>query len=340
MFPTAATAERGQAGESARRNQVFWFCAAVVWLMPLMVVDLTTYLVLSVAGLAMGMLLFLTASGLTVIFGLMDVLNLAHGAFFAWGAYAGFSVLGLLDGRGLVENAGMGQSVLDVLLALLAALAMGGLLGWVLERLIVRRVYGDHLKQILITMGASMVLAELIRVVWGPNQEAIPVPMTFQGSYDVLDVVVNKFRVVAIVAGCAVYAGIMAVMMKTKLGIIIRAGVENREVVQTLGYNINRIFTGVFMAGAALAAMGGSMWGMFREQITPAMGDENLIFALIVVIIGGMGSVTGSFLGACMVGLAFNYVAFLMPKLALGVNILIMAVILLIRPFGLLGREL
>jgi branched-chain amino acid transport system permease protein len=129
------------------------------------------------------------------------------------------------------------------------------------------------------------------------------------------------------------------VLKKTKLGIIVRAGVENREVVQAMGYDIHRIFTGVFAAGAALAAVGGAMWSMFKEQIHPAMGEENLIFALIVVIIGGLGSVTGSFLGAIMVGLAFNYVAFLMPKLALGVNIMIMAIILLIRPTGLFGRD-
>lgn len=321
------------------KKWALWTAGCGIWLLPLAAMDLTTYLVLTVAGVAMGMLLFLTAAGLTVIFGLMDVLNLAHGAFFAWGAYAGFTVLEALNRVGWVETGSLGQGALSVLVALAVALVVGGVLGWVLERLVIRQVYGDHLKQILITMGASMVLAEIIKVLWGPNDEVVLVPLAFTGSYDLMDVVINKFRVAAIVVGLAVYAGVMAVMLKTKLGIIIRAGVENREVVQALGYNINRIFTGVFMAGAALAAMGGTMWGIFREQISPAMGDENLIFALIVVVIGGMGSVTGSFLGACMVGLAFNYVAFLMPKLALGVNILIMAIILLIRPWGLLGRE-
>jgi branched-chain amino acid transport system permease protein len=143
----------------------------------------------------------------------------------------------------------------------------------------------------------------------------------------------------AIIIGLGVYIVIQLVLKKTKLGIIVRAGVENREVVQSMGYNIHRIFTGVFAAGAALAAVGGAMWSIFKEQIHPAMGEENLIFALIIVIIGGMGSVTGSFLGAIMVGLAFNYVAFLVPKLALGVNIIIMAVILLIRPTGLFGQD-
>ncbi|BEQ14703.1 branched-chain amino acid ABC transporter permease [Desulfoferula mesophila] len=321
------------------RQTAFWTVAGGIWLLPLLWIDPTTYLVLTVAGIAMGMLLFLTAVGLTIIFGLMDVLNLAHGAFFAWGAYVGFTVLGGLNSLGWVETGTLGQSVLSVLISLGVALVVGGLWGLVLERLIIKKIYGDHLKQILITVGAAMIMAEIIKVLWGPNQEVMPVPAAFVGSYDIADVVINKFRVAAIAVGAVVYAGVMAVLLKTKLGIIIRAGVENREVVQTLGYNINRIFTGVFAAGAALAAVGGSMWGIFREEINPAMGEENLIFALIVVIIGGLGSVTGSFLSAMMVGLAFNYVAFLMPKLSLGVNILIMAIILLIRPWGLLGKE-
>ncbi|RJR17754.1 MAG: branched-chain amino acid ABC transporter permease [Desulfobacteraceae bacterium] len=291
------------------------------------------------AGVTMGVLLFLTASGLTVIFGLMDVLNLCHGAFFTWGAYAGFTLLNYLARMGWVESAAMGQSLADLALVLLLALLVGALLGLILEKVIIRRTYGNHLKQILITMGASLVMAEIVRIFWGPNDEAVLVPAALQGTWDLYDILMNKFRGVAIVVGLAIFTGIQLVLRKTKLGIIVRAGVENKEIVQVMGYNIQRIFSGVFAAGAALAAMGGVMFAVFNGRIYPAMGDENLIFALIVVIIGGMGSVTGSFLGAVMVGLAFNYVAFLVPKLALGVNILIMAVILLIRPKGLMGRD-
>jgi len=319
------------------KQWVFRGTAAAIWLLPLIWIDPTTYLVLTIAGLTMGMLLFLTASGLTLIFGLMDVLNMAHGGFFAWGAYLGFTVLNSLNKRGWVETGTLGQSIASVLAALAAALVVGLALGIFLEKVIIRRVYGNHLKQILITMGASLVMAEVIKIFWGPNDEVVLVPLAFQGSFDLWDVVVNKFRAAAIIVGVGVYAAIQIVMQKTKLGIIVRAGVENREIVQVMGYNINRIFTGVFAAGAALAAAGGTMWSIFKGQIHPAMGQENLIFALIVVIIGGLGSVSGSFVGAIMVGLAFNYVAFLVPKLALGVNILIMAVILLIRPKGLMG---
>ncbi len=316
-----------------------WMVGIGVWFVPLIWIDPFTYIVLTVAGLSMGMLLFLTASGFTLIFGLMDVLNLAHGAFFVWGAYMGFSTLRVLNSLGWVETGTVGQSIVSLLLVLAVALVVGGIIGLILERMIIRGVYGSHLKQILITMGAALVMAEIIRIVWGPNDEATLVPAAFSGSWDIFDVVVNKFRATAIIVGVIVFVAIQLVLKRTKLGIIVRAGVENREMVQAMGYNIQRVFTGVFCAGAALAAMGGAMWSIFKQQIHPAMGDENLLFSLIIVIIGGMGSVSGSFLGAIMVGLAFNYVAFLVPKLALGVNIMLMAIILLIRPTGLFGQD-
>ncbi len=316
-----------------------WILGVGIWFLPLLWTDLTTYLVLTVAGITMGMLLFLTASGFTIILGLMDVINLAHGAFFAWGAYTGFTALTLLNKYGWVETGSLGQSVGSILICLVLALAIGWVLGVILEWLLIRRTYGSHLKQILITMGAALVMAEIITIFWGPNDEVVQTPAAFTGSIDVFDVIVEKFRLLAILVGGAVFIAMNWVLHKTKLGIIVRGGVENGEVVQTLGHNIRRIFTYVFAAGAALAAMGGTMWSIYTQEIRPDMGEENLIFALIVVVIGGMGSVTGCFLASLMVGLAFNYVAFSAPTLALGVNIMIMAVILLLRPSGLMGRD-
>jgi branched-chain amino acid transport system permease protein len=338
---TAKAATVGPEGMSRFQvgKLVGWIVGIGVWLLPLIWIDTTTYLVLTVAGFTMGMLLFLTASGLTLIFGLMDVLNLAHGAFFAWGAYACFSVLGMLNALGWVETGTVSQSICSLLIVVAVAAVVGAILGLILERIIIRGVYGDHLKQILITMGAALILAEIIRIVWGPNDEVTLVPAAFVGSWDFFDVVVNKFRATSIIIGVGVFTAMQLVLKKTKLGIIVRGGVENREMVEAMGHNVQWIFTGVFCAGAALAAIGGAMWSIFKEQIYPGMGDQNLIFALIIVIIGGMGSVTGSFLGAIMVGLAFNYVAFLVPKLSLGVNILLMAIILLIKPTGLFGQD-
>ena len=311
-----------------------------IWLLPLIWIDPTTYIVLTIAGLAFGMLLFMVASGMTIIFGLMDVLNMAHGALFALGAYTGgYWLLNLLETLGWVEYGTAGQSIVSFLLALLAGALAGAVLGFIVERVIIRGVYGDHLKQIMITMGVLYVMTEVTKIIWGATPEQVLIPATFQGSYDVFDIIITKFRVVAIIVGVVLFATIQLVLLKTKIGLIVRAGVENREAVQAAGYNINRIFTGVFTAGAALAGVGGTMWCIFQEEVYPEIGLENIIFAMIVVIIGGLGSVTGSFLGAIIVGLSFNYVSFLLPKVALGVNILIMAIILLIRPWGLFGKE-
>jgi branched-chain amino acid transport system permease protein len=307
-------------------------------LAPLLSIEPRTYLTLSVAGLAMGMLIFLVASGLTLIFGLMDVLNFAHGALFSWGAFVGFSIAVSLDRRFHWATSGsVGANLLILLLALTATVLVTAALGLLLERVIVRPVYGQHLFQILITLGATIVLEELIRIVWGPNDQVMPVPLTLQGSWDVADVVVLRFPVVAIGLGLLVYAGMRLVLNRTRVGLIVRAGVENGEMVQVMGHNLSRYFTGVFAAGSALAGVGGLMWAMFSQSVRPAMGGEQLVFAFIVVIIGGLGSVTGSLVGALLVGLSYNYVAFLLPKAAIGVNMALMVLILLLRPTGLFG---
>jgi branched-chain amino acid transport system permease protein len=307
-------------------------------LSPLALIEPRTYLTLTVAGLAMGMLIFLVAAGLSLIFGLMDVLNFAHGAVFSWGAYAGFTAAVLLNQRwGWAASPSVLLNALLVLVAIAAAVVVTVVLGILLERVVVRPVYGQHLFQILITLGATIVLEELIRIAWGPNDQVMPVPATLMGSWDVADVIVLRFPVAAIALGVIVYAGAMLVLKRTRVGLIVRAGVENGEMVQVMGHNIHRYFTGVFAAGSALAGVGGLMWAMFSQSVRPSMGGEQLIFAFIVVIIGGLGSVTGSLVGAILVGLSYNYVAFLVPKAAIGVTMALMVVILLIRPTGLYG---
>jgi branched-chain amino acid transport system permease protein len=312
--------------------------AALLLLLPLLAIEPRAWLTLTVAGLAMGMLIFLVASGLTLIFGLMDVLNFAHGALFSWGAYAGFSVAVLADGRwGWAESPSVLANTALLLVAVLAAVAVAFLLGVAVERVIVRPVYGQHLFQILITLGATIVLEELIRIAWGPNDQVMPVPLTFRGSWDVADIVVLRFPVIAIGLGVLVYTGLWWLLNRTRVGLIVRAGVENNEMVQVMGHDIHRYFTAVFAAGSALAGVGGLMWGMFSQSIRPSMGGEQLIFAFIVVIIGGLGSVTGSLVGALLVGLSYNYVAYLVPKAAIGVTIGLMVLVLLVRPTGLYG---
>jgi branched-chain amino acid transport system permease protein len=307
-------------------------------LLPLALIEPRTYLTLTLAGLAMGMLIFLVASGLTLIFGLMDVLNFAHGALFSWGAYVGATAAVLLDRRlGWALAPSVTANLLLLVLALAAAALATLCLGVIVERIVVRPVYGQHLFQILITLGATIVLEEAIRILWGPNDQVVTVPLTLQGSWDVADVVVLRFPVLAIVLGLLVYLGLLGVLNRTRVGLIVRAGVENGEMVQVMGHNLRRYFTGVFAAGSALAGLGGLMWAVFSQSVRPGMGGEQLIFAFIVVIIGGLGSVTGSLLGALLVGLSYNYVAFLVPKAAIGVTMALMVLILLLRPTGLLG---
>ena len=307
--------------------------AIVLFLLPLIGIPGKTYITLTIAGLAMGMLLFLVASGVSIILGLMDVLNFAHGALFAWGAYVGFTVFGYL--MKWVEADSVLQNFAAFSLAIVAAMVVVALVGIVLERVIVRRVYGSHLFQILITFGATIVLVELIRVFWGPNDEVMTVPLTFSRNWDIMDIIINRYRVICIVVGIVVYGVIQLILKKTKLGTIVRAGVEDRDMVQAMGHNIYLLFTGVFAVGAGLAALGGLAMSIFSLQVYPDMGGSFLLFAFIVVIIGGLGSITGSLVGALIVGLTYNYVAYLVPWAAAGANIIIMIIILLVRPRGL-----
>ncbi len=320
---------------SWRRWLPVWIVVAI-FLSPLLLISLKTYITLTVSGLAMGMLLFLVSSGFSLIFGFLSVLNLAHGALFAWGAYIGFSAFSLINKwTGWGGSNSIFSNLLIFLLALVAAGIGVAILGIITERLVIRPVYGSHLFQIFITVGAMIVMEELVRIVWGPNDEVMPVPISFIGSWDIFDVVVSKYPLIAIVIGLILYFIIFTILRKTKLGTIVRAGVENPEMVQVMGHNIYRYFTGVFAAGSALAAIGGGMWATFVKSIHPAMGGEVIVFALIVAIIGGLGSMTGSVVGALLVGLSYNYVAYLVPKGALGITMLLLVIVLSFRPTGL-----
>jgi branched-chain amino acid transport system permease protein len=293
----------------------------------------STWLTLTVAGLAMGMMIFMMASGLTLVFGLMDVMNFAHGAFISVGAYAAASVL--IAMKGGMQAPSLAENLLAMAPALAAAIAVAGILGWIFERVVIRPVYGDHLKQILVTMGGLIVVEQLIHVVWGPDQIPLPKPATISGSVLLGDAAIERYRILAVVVGLIVFAALWAILNRTRLGLLIRAGVENVEMVESLGYRVRRLFVGVFVAGSALAGLGGVMWAMYQESVTAGMGMQMMVVIFIVIIIGGMGSVGGCFVGAVLVGLMANYIGFLAPKLALGSNILLMVLVLLWRPRGL-----
>jgi branched-chain amino acid transport system permease protein len=295
--------------------------------------DVSTWVTLTVAGLAMGMIIFIIASGLTLVFGLMDVLNFGHGAFISIGAYAAAVLAPSL--AGLMQTDSLALNIVALLALIAVAMAVTGVIGFAFERIIIMPVYGQHLKQILVTVGGLIVAEQLIVAVFGPVQIALPLPTAFRGALVFGDVAIERYRLIAVVVGLVIFAAMLLILGRTRIGLLIRAGVENAEMVEALGYHIRRLFVGVFVAGSALAGLGGVMWGFYREALTPSMGMDVMVLVFIVVVIGGLGSVGGCFIGALLVAVTANYTGFLAPKLALGSNILLMALILLWRARGL-----
>jgi branched-chain amino acid transport system permease protein len=279
---------------------------------------------LTLNGLATGMLIFLLAAGLTLIFGLMDVLNFAHGGLFAWGAYSGLWIYSQ-TGSFLIGIAG--------------AILTGFLLGIITERWIIKPVYGNHVQQILITLGLMLVLSEMLKVVWGPNQLTSSPPDYLAGSWEFGGVIIIKYRVFIIFVGLLIFGGVQYLLKKTKIGLVVRAGVMNKEMVQALGINIQQVFMFVFMIGSGMAALGGVLLGPYSGVIHAGMGMEFAILAFIVVVIGGMGNFKGSIMAAILVGLSGSFMAYYVPELSLAVNMLLMAVVLLVRPQGLFGAK-
>lgn len=279
---------------------------------------------LSLNGLATGMLIFLLAAGLTLIFGLMDVLNFAHGGLFAWGAYSGIWIY---------------TSTGSFVVGIIGAIVTGMVLGIITERWIIKPVYGNHVQQILITLGLMLVLSEMLKVVWGPNQIAAATPDYLSGSWQIGEVIIIKYRAFIIAVGFTVFLLVQFLLKQTKIGLVVRAGVMNKEMVQSLGINIQKVFMFVFMIGAGMAALGGMLLGPYSGVIHANMGMEFAILAFIVVVIGGMGSFSGSIMAAILVGLSGSFMAYYVPDLALAANMLLMAVVLIFRPQGLFGAK-
>lgn len=373
---------------------------ALVLFIGLLGIPLATWVTLTVAGIGMGLMIFVMASGMTLTFGLMDVLNLGHGALITVGAFLGATMVtgfetGLWPLKSLVwlkwtpaasAEWTIGALALSLLLAGFAAMllaarranagatygaaaALGllcllalyvwtwsgnfvtdigivapafllafigvGVVGYVFERLIIRPVYGDPLKQILVTVGAAYIIGELLKAFWGADLVPMTKPAVFEGGFTLGNVTVEKYRLLATVIGLAIFWLLNRIINKTKIGLLIRAGVENVEMVEALGYRIRLLFILVFVAGAALAGVGGVMWGLYQGSVGTGLGAEMLILIIIVIIIGGKGSIIGCFYGAILVGLLDNYTIYMFPKVALFSSIGLMVLVLMWRPEGL-----
>lgn len=278
---------------------------------------------LTIAGLSTGMMYYLLSSGLSLIYGLMGVLNFAHGSVFMYGAYAGVLVFSTTG---------------NFILGIVAAIVIGAIVGYIMERLVISRVYGQHLSQILLTTGLMLVLNELIKIPFGSNIIPAFQPEALQSSWEIGDIVIVKYRIFLIIIGIVVAIMLNAIMTKTKLGMIVRAGVQNPEMVQVLGININKVFSFVFVLGSALSALGGILMAPALGAINPEIGLMYQMTGFMVVVIGGMGSLTGTLFSSLLVGLASSYTAYVYPDAATAVIVIVMIVVLLLKPSGLFGK--
>jgi branched-chain amino acid transport system permease protein len=291
-------------------------------------------------GLQLGLTLFLMASGLTLVFGIMNVINLSHGSLFMAGAYVAASVV-----------AASGSFLLGLLAGVLAA----GLLGLLIELLLIRRLYNrDHLDQVLATFAVILIANEAVRMIFGRQPLSLDPPAWLLGAVEIIPgVPYPVYRLAVICVGLLVMLGLWLLVMKTRLGMWIRAGASNREMIAVLGVDIDKLYSIVFAIGAALAGLAGIMAGPFLA-IQSGMGEEILILAFVVVVIGGIGSIKGAAIGALLVGIGDTLGRVYLPTMlrlglpaseadAIGASLaamsiyLLMALVLAIRPTGLFG---
>nr|WP_273421921.1 branched-chain amino acid ABC transporter permease [Halomonas sp.] len=283
--------------------------------------DLAFFSVQLLNGLQYGLLLFLIASGLTLIFGIMGIINLAHGAMYMIGAYLVYD-LTLRFG--------------NFWLAMLAAIPIAIALGLIIERLFLDTLYKrDHLYQVLLTFGLILVLNEAQRMIWGGDVHRVPVPAPFDASIPLTDNLQYSVYRLFVMGVCLALAGVIyGVIRHTRLGIIIRAGAVNRDMVEGLGINVRTLFTLIFSVGVALTAFAG-MIAAPLTSLAPGMGASILLPCCVGVVVGGIGSIKGAFWGAIIIGMATTFGAVLIPSLASMVIYLIMAAVLLVKPRGL-----
>jgi branched-subunit amino acid ABC-type transport system permease component len=273
-------------------------------------------------SIAVGMLLLLVASGLSLIFGLMGVINFAHGSLYMFGAYFG---LVLFNQTGVF------------LLALLVAPFLVAGIGVLMEYLTLRPLYGrDPLYQLLLTFGIALILDELVILIWGPNALNFPVPSWLGGVFSVAGTSFPTYRLFVIVLGAIVAVGLYLFLQRTRYGLVVRAGTTNRTMVEATGINVKRAFTVMFALGAGMAAIGGVAAGPMLS-VNPGMGVNMVIEAFVVVVLGGLGSFRGSVVGALLAGTAQVFGGYYFPALSSIIIFTLMIVVLIVRPSGLFG---
>jgi branched-chain amino acid transport system permease protein len=289
----------------------------------------STFLLLTITGFGLGAMYFLIASGLSLIYGLMGVLNFAHGAFLTVGAYGSWYTESKLGGVAILPR---------FLLAALVGLIVGAVFAGLVELVLIRPLYKRHIEQVLVTVGLGLAVSALIVAIWGNDARPFAAPGWLGNTTTVFGAHIPNDRWVEIATAAVVLAGMTAFLRRTRYGLIIRAGVENRAMVTALGIDVRQAFTLVFAIGGVAAAIAGVLSGVYFGTVDPARGTSLLIFAFIVVVIGGLGSLRGTAVAAVVVGLVQQYANYYASS-GLGdlSVVLLLGLVLLIRPGGLSG---
>jgi branched-chain amino acid transport system permease protein len=290
---------------------------------------MSTFVLLTITGFGLGAMYFLIASGLSLIYGLMGVLNFAHGAFLTVGAYATWFTESKLGGVAVLPR---------FLIAALAGLVVGGGFAALVELVLIRPLYKRHIEQVLVTVGLGLSVTALVVAIWGNDARTVVAPRWLSDTTTVFGARIPNDRWVEIVTAAVVLIALNAFLRRTRYGLIIRAGVENRAMVTALGIDVRRAFTLVFAIGGVAAAVAGVLSGVYFGTVDPARGTSLLIFAFIVVVIGGLGSLRGTAIAAIVVGLVQQYANYYASS-GLGdlSVVLLLGIVLLIRPGGLSG---
>ena len=273
-------------------------------------------------GATFAALLFIVASGFTLIFGLMRIVNLAHGALYLMGGYIALTV---------AMKSG------SFALAIAAAAAALAVAGYLIDRFLLGFVKGFELRQVLLTLGIALCLNDLALVIWGGDTFTVPVPEVLRGAWTFAGIGYPRYRLFVLAVGLVVFALLWLLVNRTRLGALIRAGVDDAETVEAIGIDIKRVFVATFMLGAALAGVGGALGGAFLS-LYPTADSEILVFSLAVVVIGGRGSLVGAAVGSLFVAMLATYGQVWFPELAYFVIFGPMALLLAFRPLGLFGR--
>jgi branched-chain amino acid transport system permease protein len=280
------------------------------------------WLTLTVNSVALGGLLFLLSSGFSLIFGLMRIPNLMHGSFFMLGAYFGVSLLAL---------------GINFWLAALVAAAGMAVIGGLIERFLLRRLSGDPLPQVLLTLGFAFIIGDICLMIWTGDPWQPATPAHLRGAVQVAGLYFPIFRLVIVLVAVVVAIALWLMVDWTRLGAMIRAGVDDAPIARVVGIRVSQLFTLVFALGAALAAFGGVMGAPYLS-VYPGLDFEMLPLALIVVILGGVGSLLGALVGSFLIGFLYNFGTALLPDLAYVILFLPMVLILVLRPQGLFGK--